>query len=61
MQALPVRKEVQQFVDAAETLLSPRLLGSNLTDDECLLIAEYVMSLSQAKHQWSKALLVRFA
>jgi hypothetical protein len=61
MKALPVRKEVQDFIAAAETLLSPRLLGSQLTEDECQLVAEYLISMSQGNHQWSKALTVRLA
>ncbi len=61
MQTLQVRSEVQAFAEAAERLLSPSLLDSKLTEDECLLIAEYVMNMSHAKHPWSKSLLVRFA
>lgn len=57
---LPVRKEVREFIRAAETLLSPVILGSDLTEEECELIREYVMSLSHARHSWSKGLPIRY-
>lgn len=56
MNSLPVRKEVQDFILVSETLLSPALLSSALTPEECEIIAEYIMSLSHLKHPWSKAL-----
>ena len=55
-----VRKEVRDFVQAAETLLSPALLGSELTTDECDLIGEYVITLSNAKQPWSKVLPIKY-
>jgi hypothetical protein len=61
MNSLPVRKEVQDFIRVSETLLSPELLASTLTPEECELIAEYVMSLSRLKHPWSKSLVLRYA
>lgn len=61
MNSLPVRKEVQDFILVSETLLSPALLTSALTPEECEIIAEYVMSLSHLKHPWSKSLVLRYA
>jgi hypothetical protein len=61
MQPLPFRKEVQDFIRSAETLLSPALLNSPFTEDEALIIADYVMNLSQAKHPWSKKLVFKYA
>jgi hypothetical protein len=56
-----VRKEVRDFARAAETLLSPASLGSDLTTDECELIKEYVMTLSNVKQPWSKGLPIKYA
>ena len=61
MAALQVRKEVHEFVQAAEFLLSPALQTPALTHEECNLIAEYVMSLSHAKQPWSKSLIMKYA
>jgi hypothetical protein len=61
VQPAPYRPEVQNFIRATETLLSPASLGSDLTPDECDIIAYYVMSLSNAKHPWAKELTVRYA
>jgi hypothetical protein len=61
MQPSPFRLEVRQFVLAAETLISPALMDSDLTPDECDIIAYYVMTLSNAKHPWAKDLTVRYA
>ncbi|MCE3222972.1 MAG: hypothetical protein K0S58_1152 [Nitrospira sp.] len=55
-----VSKEVLQFVLASEALLSPVLRPSALTQEECNLVAEYVMNLSRSGNQWSKALPVRY-
>jgi hypothetical protein len=55
-----VRKEVEDFMRAAETILSPVLLSPELTPEECDLIAEYVKSLSQAKHPWSRSLPIKY-
>ena len=57
---LQVRQEVREFVDAAEILLAPVLLASPLTEEECALIREYVMSMSHARHPWSKGLPIRY-
>jgi len=50
-----VRKEVRDFIEAAEILLSPALLTSELTADECDLIKEYIMTMSHAKHPWTSS------
>lgn len=55
-----IRKEVREFVRAAETILSPALLTSELTPDECDLIKEYVISLSNVKHPWSSGLPIKY-
>lgn len=60
MQSIVVRKEVQEFLQASESLLSPASLTSDLTREECDLIAEYVMSLSHAKHPWSRSLIMKY-
>jgi hypothetical protein len=57
---LSVRKEVGDFVRAAETILSPILLSSELRPGECDLIAEYVKSLSQVKNPWSRSLPIKY-
>jgi hypothetical protein len=57
---VPLRKEVRDFIRAAETLLSPALLGSELTTDECDLITEYVITMSNARHPWSKGLPIKY-
>lgn len=61
MKPSPFRPEVQQFIRASETLVSPALMNSDLTPEECDIIAYYVMTLSNAKHPWGKALTVRYA
>ena len=58
---LQIRKEVHEFVQAAEFLLSPALQTPALTDDECVIIAEYVTTLSHAKQPWGKSLVIRYA
>ena len=57
---LLVRKEVQDFVQAAETLLSPALRTSEFTPEECYIITEYVVTMSHQKQPWSKELPVRY-
>jgi hypothetical protein len=57
---LSVRKEVRDFVQAAEALLSPVALTSELTADECDLIKEYVMMLSNTRQPWSKGLPIKY-
>ena len=61
MQPSPFGPEVQEFIRATEVILSPALLGRDLTPDECDIIAYYVMTLSSAKHPWAKELTVRYA
>lgn len=58
---LTVRKEVEAFIQAAEILLSPALRNYELTPDECELIRDYVMALSNAKQPWSKGLPIKYA
>lgn len=60
-EVLSARKEVMDFVRAAETILSPVFLSADLTQGECDLIAEYVKSLSHAKKPWSRSLPVKYA
>lgn len=57
---IAVRKEVLDFVLASEALLSPVLLGTELTKEECSLIAEYVLNMSRSGHPWAKGLPVRY-
>ena len=61
MEPFSLRPEVQAFVRPTESILSPALLGQELTQEECDIIAYYVMSLSNAKHPWAKDLTVRYA
>ncbi len=42
-----VRKEIMKFFEATQVLLSPDVLDTNLTTDECLLIAYYVNTLAE--------------
>ena len=49
---LQVRPEVHEFIQSAEFLLSPALHSPALTQEECSLIAEYVMSLSNVRQPW---------
>ena len=44
---MDIRPQVKAFLDAAETLLSPALLTSALTEDERDLIKMYIKSLDQ--------------
>jgi len=57
---LPVRKEVREFMRAAEILLSPVPRNSDLTDEECACIRMYVMALSHARRPWSKGLPIKY-
>lgn len=54
--SVPIRKEVEDFLKASETLLSPALRQSELSPEECLLIADYVMSLSDPKTPWGTSI-----
>jgi hypothetical protein len=56
---LSFQKDVRDFVGAAERLLSPALRTSPLTADECDLIAEYLVLMTNAKHSWSKGLPIK--
>jgi hypothetical protein len=58
---LPVRKEVLDFLKASEHLLAYPLFDSEFTSEECDLIADYIMTLSQAQHPWGKSLTVRYS
>jgi hypothetical protein len=59
-ETLPLSKDVREFIKAAEKLISPALRSSELTPDECEIISEYVMTLSNAKQPWSKALPIKY-
>lgn len=50
---LPVRKEVRDFLQAAEQLLSPALRNSELTPEECHLICDYLKTMCHTNHPWS--------
>lgn len=50
---LPVRKEVQEFLLAAEKLLAPVLRETELTPEECHVISEYLMTMCRDNHPWS--------
>jgi hypothetical protein len=50
---LPVRKDVQDFLIAAEKLLAPVLRDEELTPEECHLICEYLTAMCQDNHPWS--------
>jgi hypothetical protein len=50
---LPVRKEVQDFLVAAERLLAPVLRETELTPEECHLICEYLSTMCRDNHPWS--------
>ncbi len=56
MDSLQIRKEVQNFLEASEILLSPALLQPALTSEECLLIADYVMNLANPNTPWAASL-----
>ncbi len=56
----PPQKDVRDFVEAAEKLLSPALRTSPLTANECELIAEYLITMTNAKHPWSKTLPIKY-
>lgn len=60
MQSLSVSPAVQAFVSASETMLSPVTCPPDLTREECELIAEYVMSLSNVKTPRSRYLISRY-
>ena len=55
-----VHPAVAAFVSASQTLLSPSLRPTDLTPEECEVIARYVMDLSNVKTPWSGHLLSRY-
>ena len=52
----PIRKEVHNFLVAAERLLSRGARDPELTPEECHLICEYLITMSRAHHPWSSHL-----
>jgi hypothetical protein len=50
----PIRREVVEFVDASQAILSSALLKPFLTEDERSLIAEYVHQLTQEVGRWKR-------
>jgi len=59
-QTLPFSKDVRDFIKAAETLLSPTLRTSELTADDCEIIKEYLITLSNVKQPWSRGLPIKY-
>jgi hypothetical protein len=55
-----IRKDALEFIIASEALLSPALHSSEFTKEECDMIAEYVLTLSNSATPWSKSLPVRY-
>jgi hypothetical protein len=51
-----VRREVHNFLVAAEKLLSPIRRDPELTPEECHLICEYRIIMSRDNHPWSSHL-----
>jgi hypothetical protein len=51
---VPIRREVHNFLLAAEKLLSPNL--QDLAPEECHLICEYLVRMSRDNHPWSRHL-----
>ena len=49
----PIRKEVHNFIFAAERLLSPTVGDPELTPEECHLICEYLTTMTRDNHPWS--------
>jgi hypothetical protein len=58
MKGLPIRKEVQAFCESSETLLAPALPGAELTPEECILIADYVLNLADWGKPWGMYFLI---
>ena len=52
----PFRKEVQDFIQATETLFSPDLPIPALTRQECDIVAYYIVNLAATRHPWTKSL-----
>ncbi|HET9961095.1 MAG TPA: hypothetical protein VFQ34_02050 [Nitrospiraceae bacterium] len=53
MLTLRIRKEVLDFINASETILSSVLIKPPLTQEERGLIAEYLRYLSDVKQPWN--------
>lgn len=51
----PIRKEVAEFVNASQAILSSARLKPFLTEEERNLVAEYVHQLTQEIARWKKA------
>jgi len=52
----PFRKEIQDFIQATETLFTFARLKPALTRQECDIMAYYIVSLADARHPWTKCL-----
>ncbi len=52
----PFRKEIQDFIQATETLFSFARLKPALTRQECDIMAYYIVSLADGRHPWTKCL-----
>ena len=52
MQEITIHPAVQAFISATQALLSPSVRSFDLTDEECHLIAQHVMDLSNVKTPW---------
>lgn len=50
---LLIRREVHNFLFAAERLLSLKSREQALTPEECHLICEYLITMSRDNHPWS--------
>lgn len=60
MHDVVVHPAVEAFVSASRTLLSSALRPSDLTPEECEVIAQYIMALSTVNTPWSGYLLSRY-
>lgn len=60
MQEVTLHPAVEAFIDASQALLSPSLGASDLTPEECQVVAQYVMDLSNVKTPWSGHLYSRY-
>lgn len=58
--AFPFHKDVHNFIKAADTSLSPGRRTSPLTPDECEIIKEYVITVSNVKEPWGNSLPVMY-
>lgn len=55
-----MRAEVLDFLLVSEVLLSPVLCPPDFTEEECCLIAEFIVKLSTCDYPWSHLLPVRY-